>query len=183
MEINRPTYSLEECINYIGLGKYQWRLISILGFCTMADAVEMMLLAILGPALSCYWSDITQMQIATLTTVCIQFTRDEDEEDFLYFFFKGVFAGMMFGAVTFGMIADRYGRWRVIAISAVLNTLFGLFTAIAPTYHAVLFARVCVGVALSGAAQGFVKNFQENLFFIYFVFLQSNINVGIFTIN
>lgn len=85
MEINRSTYSLEECINYIGLGKYQWRLISILGFCTMADAVEMMLLAILGPALSCYWSDITQMQIATLTTVCIQFTRDE-EEGFLYFF-------------------------------------------------------------------------------------------------
>jgi len=63
------TYSLEECINHIGLGKYQWRLISIVGFCTMADAVEMMLLAILGPALTCYWSDITQMQIATLTTV------------------------------------------------------------------------------------------------------------------
>ena len=65
------TYSLEECIDYIGLGKYQWRLITILGFCSMADAVEMMLLAILGPALTCYWSDVTQIQIASLTTVCI----------------------------------------------------------------------------------------------------------------
>jgi len=64
------TYSLEECIDHIGLGKYQWRLISILGFCSMADAVEMMLLAILGPALTCDWPDTTQMQIATLTTVC-----------------------------------------------------------------------------------------------------------------
>lgn len=72
MEIDQSTYSLEDCINHIGLGKYQWRLISILGFCTMADAVEMMLLAILGPALTCYWSDITQMHIATLTTVCIE---------------------------------------------------------------------------------------------------------------
>lgn len=72
---------------------------------------------------------------------------------------------MMCGAVTFGMIADKYGRRRVIAISAVLNTLFGLFTAIAPSYHAVLFARVCVGIALSGAAQGFVQNFQENPFY------------------
>ncbi len=63
------TYSLEECIDYIGLGKYQWRLITILGFCSMADAVEMMLLAILGPALTCSWPDVTQMQIATLTTV------------------------------------------------------------------------------------------------------------------
>jgi len=63
------TYSLEECINYIGLGKFQWRLITILGFCSMADAVEMMLLAVLGPALACYWSDVTEIQIASLTTV------------------------------------------------------------------------------------------------------------------
>lgn len=70
---------------------------------------------------------------------------------------KGVFAGMMCGAFTFGIIADKYGRRRVIAISAILNTLFGLFTAIAPNYYAVLFARICVGFALSGAAQGFVN--------------------------
>jgi hypothetical protein len=63
------TYSLEQCIDSIGLGKYQWRLITILGFCTMADAVEMMLLAILGPALACHWPTVTQIQIATLTTV------------------------------------------------------------------------------------------------------------------
>ena len=66
------TYSLEECIDYIGLGRYQWRLISILGFCSMADAVEMILLAISGPALACYWPDDTQIQIATLTTVCLE---------------------------------------------------------------------------------------------------------------
>ncbi len=47
------TYTLEECINHLGLGQFQWRLITILGFCSMADAVEMMLLAILGPALTC----------------------------------------------------------------------------------------------------------------------------------
>ena len=64
-----PTYTLEECINSIGLGKFQWRLITILGFCIMADAVEMMLLAILGPALTCYWPGVTEVQIASLTTV------------------------------------------------------------------------------------------------------------------
>lgn len=63
------TYTIEQCINTIGLGKYQWRLITILGFCSMADAVEMMLLAILGPALTCYWPDVTQVQIASITTV------------------------------------------------------------------------------------------------------------------
>ncbi|CAF0982668.1 unnamed protein product [Rotaria sordida] len=128
------TYTLEECINHIGLGKYQWRLISILGFCSMADAVEMMLLAILGPAIICYWPDVTKVQMAALTT--------------------GVFAGMMIGAFIFGIIADKYGRRRVIIISAVLNTLFGIFTAMAQNYYSILVARILVGFALSGAAQG-----------------------------
>jgi hypothetical protein len=81
------TYTLEECINYIGLGRFQWRLITILGFCSMADAVEMMLLAILGPALTCYWTDVTEIQIASLTTVknlfCIW--------NLLIFLFEGCF--------------------------------------------------------------------------------------------
>lgn len=69
MEPSARTYSLEECIDFIGLGRFQWRLVAILSFCTMADAVEMMLLAILGPALTCVWPDVTQIQIASLTTV------------------------------------------------------------------------------------------------------------------
>jgi hypothetical protein len=79
------TYSLEDCINYIGLGRFQWRLIIILGCCSMADAVEMMLLAILGPALTCYWPDVTEIQIATLTTVMNFFLL------MIYFFFFRVF--------------------------------------------------------------------------------------------
>lgn len=70
---SEETYTIEQCINSMGLGKYQWRLIAILGFCVMADAVEMMLLAILGPALTCYWPDVTQVQIASITTVNVFF--------------------------------------------------------------------------------------------------------------
>ncbi|CAF1591204.1 unnamed protein product, partial [Didymodactylos carnosus] len=104
-----PAYNLEAAIDHIGIGVFQWRLVIILGFCTMSDAIEMMLLAILGPALTCDWN-ITQWQVATLTTVIIT--------------------------------------------SAVLNTTFGILTAFSPSYHWVVLARVCVGFALSGAAQG-----------------------------
>jgi putative MFS transporter len=65
---------------------------------------------------------------------------------------------MMFGAFIFGITADKYGRRRVIVISAILNTVFGIFTAFAPNYYWVLIARILVGFALSGAAQGFVKS-------------------------
>ena len=44
----------------------------------MADAVEMMLLAILGPALTCTWPEITEMQIASLTTVSELFLVHRD---------------------------------------------------------------------------------------------------------
>jgi len=64
---------------------------------------------------------------------------------------------MMFGSFTFGIIADKYGRRRVILISAILNTIFGVFTAFAPSYYWILLARTLVGFAVSGAAQGFVK--------------------------
>ena len=67
---------------------------------------------------------------------------------------QGVFAGMMFGACLFGIIADKYGRRRVILASAILNTLFGVLTAFAPSYYWILLARTLVGFALSGAAQG-----------------------------
>ena len=61
---------------------------------------------------------------------------------------------MMVGAFLFGIIADKYGRRRVILTSAILNTLFGTFTAFSPSYNWILLARMLVGFALSGAAQG-----------------------------
>ena len=64
---------------------------------------------------------------------------------------------MMVGAFLFGIMADKYGRRRVIVIGAILNTIFGLFTAVAPNYYGVLIARMLVGFALSGASQGFVS--------------------------
>lgn len=61
---------------------------------------------------------------------------------------------MMFGAFLSGIIADKYGRQRVIVFSAVLNMIFGIFTAFAPSYYWILIARTLVGFALAGAAQG-----------------------------
>jgi MFS transporter, putative metabolite:H+ symporter len=63
---------------------------------------------------------------------------------------------MMFGAFLFGIIADKYGRQRVIITSAILNTVFGILTAFSPSYYWILLARTSVGFALSGAAQGYV---------------------------
>jgi MFS transporter, putative metabolite:H+ symporter len=61
---------------------------------------------------------------------------------------------MMCGALICGIIADKYGRRRVILASAIINMIFGILTAFAPSYIWILVARMCVGFALAGAAQG-----------------------------
>ncbi|CAF0763370.1 unnamed protein product [Adineta steineri] len=128
------TYTLEECVNYIGLGKFQWRLFSIISFCTMADAGEILLLTILGPALQCYWPYITDIRIAALTTC--------------------VFSGTLCGGFILGLIADKYGRRRVIVTSAIIISLSGILTALAPSYNYVLLTAFFVGVGMGGLNQG-----------------------------
>lgn len=55
----------------------------------MADAMEMMILSILSPALSCEWG-ISRFQQALITTC--------------------VFAGMTISSTIWGNFCDRYGR-------------------------------------------------------------------------
>lgn len=59
----------------------------------MADAMEMMILSILGPALHCDWL-LNEWQKALITTV--------------------VFCGMMLSGTIWGKLCDTYGRKTVI---------------------------------------------------------------------
>jgi MFS family permease len=79
---------------------------------------------------------------------------------------------MMFGSLIFGIIADKYGRRRVIVTSAILNTLFGVFTAFAPSYYWVLVARILVGFALSGASQGYAKTLFKGFYSFSVILVQ-----------
>ena len=54
--------------DHICLDSFQLQLSLMVGLCNTADAMEMMILSILSPALHCHWG-ITQVQQATLTTV------------------------------------------------------------------------------------------------------------------
>jgi len=62
------TYTVSHAIDALGFGKYQIILSLVVGMAYVADAMEMMLLSVLAPALHCHWQ-ITQLQQASLTTV------------------------------------------------------------------------------------------------------------------
>ena len=63
------TIGISAAIDQIGFGRFQIILSCAVGFAFVADAMEMMILSILGPALRCTDWRITQYNQALLTTV------------------------------------------------------------------------------------------------------------------
>ena len=89
---------LDEVINRIGVGKFQVKLLFIVGIIWIADAMEIMMLAFISPALACDFN-LDNRSEALLTIV--------------------VFVGMFFGSFAWGIFDDRCGRKDV---SVILET-------------------------------------------------------------
>uniref|UniRef100_A0A8C8GX83 Synaptic vesicle 2-related protein n=1 Tax=Oncorhynchus tshawytscha TaxID=74940 RepID=A0A8C8GX83_ONCTS len=83
------TFMVEDAVEAIGFGKFQWKLSILTGLSWMADAMEMMILSILAPQLHCEWR-LPSLWVALLTSA--------------------VFIGMMISSSIWGNISDKYGR-------------------------------------------------------------------------
>ena len=79
-------FTIDEAVEKIGFGCFQVRLIIFSALVLVADAMEIMLLAILGPAVQCLWS-LSASEEAMIATV--------------------VFIGMMLGSPVWGFFCDR----------------------------------------------------------------------------
>ncbi|XP_025092946.1 synaptic vesicle 2-related protein-like isoform X3 [Pomacea canaliculata] len=126
------TFTVEQAIDQIGFGPFQIKLSVLTGFAWMADAMEMMILAILSPALHCSWQ-LTGLQEAAITTV--------------------VFCGMMSSSGLWGSICDKYGRKTELIMCSVVTFYFGILSAFSPSYVWLLILRGLVGFGIGGAPQ------------------------------
>jgi len=121
------TFTVDQAVDALGFGKFQSKLSLLTGLCWMADSMELMILAILGPALRCEWH-LTEWQQAGFTAA--------------------VFAGMMVSATFWGSLSDKYGRRRSLRLASLLLAYWGVLAALAPTYGWLLFLRALVGFAM-----------------------------------
>lgn len=121
------TFTVDQAVNALGFGKFQVKLSLITGLCWMADSMEMMILAILSPALHCDWH-LSEWKQAFLTT--------------------SVFIGMMISSAFWGNLSDKYGRKRSLRLAAVMLAYWGLLSAFAPTYNWIVLLRGLVGFAI-----------------------------------
>ncbi|KAK7087411.1 synaptic vesicle 2-related protein-like [Littorina saxatilis] len=128
------SFTVEEAIEKIGFGWLQLRIYLVCKLIVATDAMEVMLLSLIGPVLQCYWS-LHESQVAFMSTA--------------------VFFGMTVASPLAGLLADRYGRRTLLLISTVWTAFFGLLTTFSPFYVWLLILRGLVGVGMGGIPQGY----------------------------
>ncbi len=75
--------------------------------------------------------------------------------------FSAGILGLLPGALVGGMLADRYGRKRILIGSVALFGLFSLATAIAWDFPSLVFARLMTGVGLGAAVPNLIALTSE----------------------
>ena len=101
--------------------------------------MEMMLLSFLVPALTDEWN-LNYLESSLIGSM--------------------VFVGMMFGAYFWGVVSDRFGRRLGYMATAIFTGVFGVLSALAPSFYWMLLLRALVGFGLGGFY--FFKTVNEN---------------------
>ncbi|XP_038059725.1 synaptic vesicle 2-related protein-like isoform X2 [Patiria miniata] len=125
-------FTVEQAVEAIGFGWFQIKISALVGFCWMADAIEMMLLSIISPELRCLWN-LERWQEALITTV--------------------VFIGMFTSSTLWGKMCDKYGRRTGLIACTTWLFYHGLLSSFAPTYVWILILRGLVGFGIGGVPQ------------------------------
>lgn len=100
----KQTYTVDEAIVTMGFGKFQLCVLAYAGMGWISEAMEMMLLSFVGPAVQSLWH-LSPNQESLITSV--------------------VFAGMLVGAYSWGIVSDNFGRrWALYQIRHLLFLIF-----------------------------------------------------------
>ncbi|WCJ34857.1 Synaptic vesicle 2-related protein [Euphorbia peplus] len=122
-------YTLDEALSAVGFGRFQAFILVYAGIGWFSEAMEIMILSFVGPAVKFQWG-LSSSQESLLSSV--------------------VFAGILVGAYTWGLVSDSYGRRRAFLSMTVITSGTGMISAFAPNYMSLVVLRGLVGFGLGG---------------------------------
>lgn len=125
----RPARTVDEAIEQIGVGRFQWRLLFVNGLVWASDAMEVLIIGFVLPAITALWA-LSPAQAGLVGAA--------------------TFAGMFVGAWAWGAAADRIGRRRVFLLTVLLDGAFGLLSALSPNLWVLIALRFLTGTAIGG---------------------------------
>lgn len=129
MDGERNGYTVDEALVTMGFGKFQVLVLIYAGMGWISEAMEMMLLSFVGPAVHSAWN-LSAHQETLLTSM--------------------VFVGMLFGAYTWGIVSDNYGRRNGFFVTAMITALAGFASSFSPNITVLIIMRCLVGAGLGG---------------------------------
>ncbi|GFZ11617.1 major facilitator superfamily protein [Actinidia rufa] len=122
-------YTVDEALLAVGFGYFQVIILLYAGVGWISEAMEMMLLSFIGPAVQSAW-DLSSHEESLITSV--------------------VFAGMLVGAYSWGSVSDIYGRRKGFLFTAMVTAGAGFLSAFAPNFISLIILRCLVGIGLGG---------------------------------
>lgn len=134
------TYTIDDAIDTIGFGPFQGLIFVFCGLLWIADAMELMILSILSPAVKCQW-ELSSAEEAVITSV--------------------VFTGSLTGALFWGLFGDSFGRKKALLVANLTILISGVLSALQltsnddriPGFPWLLICRFGVGFGASGITQ------------------------------
>ncbi|KAJ7952093.1 Organic cation/carnitine transporter 7 [Quillaja saponaria] len=126
---NSPSYTVDEALVVMGFGNFQILVLAYAGMGWVSEAMEMMLLSFVGPAVQSKWG-LSSGEESLITST--------------------VFAGMLIGAYSWGIVSDKHGRRKGFLITAMVTAMAGFLSAFSPNYIFLIVLRCLVGIGLGG---------------------------------
>ncbi|KAG0475597.1 hypothetical protein HPP92_015283 [Vanilla planifolia] len=123
------TYTVDDALISMGFGKFQVLILLYSGMAYAAEAMEIMILSFIGSAVQSEWN-LSPHENSIISSV--------------------VFAGMLLGAYSWGVVSDNYGRRKGFLFTALVTGGAGFLSAFAPNYICLVILRFLVGVGLGG---------------------------------
>ncbi|KAL5268973.1 hypothetical protein ACHWQZ_G002707 [Mnemiopsis leidyi] len=123
-EDNGLTYTIDDAVLHMGMGRYQIAWFILLGMSSMAQASEIALASVILSDLICEW----KISVAKASLIPAL-----------------VLLAALPGGYVGGVIADRRGRKTVIITGQWLILIFGVLSAFMKSYHSFVLIRMVVG--------------------------------------